>query len=192
MRRALLIGLPLLGVLGGGAAFWFLLHRHSPVELAQDALAHGEAYKAELTLDKFLQSHPNDPAGNFEMGLVNLVKQNPVAAEQRFKSISEAYQVLGKPELRQRYDKELAKGRIRMDLDKKDSEPPPPTQRTLEMIALTPGGKKLAAKADRLLSIGKLEEARVQLTGAFQHEPGNAELHERIQLLYEALALEPG
>jgi hypothetical protein len=60
------------------------------------------------------------------------------------------------------------------------------------MIARTPGGKKLAAKADRLLSIGKLEEARVQLTGAFQQEPNNTELQERIQLLYEALALEPG
>jgi curved DNA-binding protein CbpA len=124
--------------------------------------------------------------------LVDEGEEVAAAAAELFKRGVEAYQVLGKPELRQRYDKELAKGRIRMDLDKKDSEPPPPTQRTLEMIALTPGGKKLAAKADRLLSIGKLEEARVQLTGAFQQEPGNAELHERIQLLYEALALEPG
>jgi hypothetical protein len=64
--------------------------------------------------------------------------------------------------------------------------------RTNEMIARTPGGKKLAAKADRLIAIGKLEDARVQLTSAYQQEPQNAELAERIQILYEALALEPG
>lgn len=114
------------------------------------------------------------------------------AASELFKRGVEAYQVLSRPELRERYDKELAKGRIRMDLDKKDSEPPPLPQRTLEMIARTPAGKKLAAKADRLLSIGKLEEARVQLTSAFQQEPNNEELQERINILYEALALEPG
>jgi curved DNA-binding protein CbpA len=124
--------------------------------------------------------------------LVDEGEEVVAAGAELFKRGVEAYQVLGKHELRQRYDKELAKGRIRMDLDKRDSEPPPLAQRTLEMIARTPGGKKLAAKADRLLSIGKLEEARVQLTGAFQQEPNNTELQERIQLLYEALALAPG
>jgi hypothetical protein len=64
--------------------------------------------------------------------------------------------------------------------------------RTLEMIAKTPGGKKFAAKADRLIAIGKLEDARVALTSAFQCEPMNDELEERIDLLYEALSLEPG
>jgi hypothetical protein len=64
--------------------------------------------------------------------------------------------------------------------------------RTNEMIAKTPQAKKHAAKADRFIAIGKLEEARVALTSALQHEPHNAELEERIAILYEALALEPG
>jgi curved DNA-binding protein CbpA len=114
------------------------------------------------------------------------------AGAELFKRGVEAYNILSKRELRERYDAQLRKGRLRMDIDARPSEPPPPAMRTLEMIAKTPGGKKYAAKADRLLSIGKLEEARVQLTSAFQQEPTNAELQERINILYEALALEPG
>jgi curved DNA-binding protein CbpA len=114
------------------------------------------------------------------------------AGAELFKRGVEAYNILVKRELRARYDIELSKGRLRMDIDARPSEPPPPPMRTLEMIAKTPDGKRLAAKADRLLSIGKLEEARVQLTSAFQQEPANSELEERINLLYEALALEPG
>jgi curved DNA-binding protein CbpA len=114
------------------------------------------------------------------------------AASELFKRGVEAYNILLKPDLRERYDAELRKGRIRMDANARPSVPAPPPMRTLEMIAKTPAGKKYAAKADRLLTIGKLEDARVQLTSAFQQEPGNEELGERIQLLYEALALEPG
>lgn len=114
------------------------------------------------------------------------------AAAELFKRGVEAYNILGKRELRERYDAELKKGRIRMDADARPSVPPPPPMRTLEMIAKTPAGKRYAAKADRLLTIGKLEDARVQLTSAFQQEPSNTELQERIQILYEALALEPG
>jgi curved DNA-binding protein CbpA len=114
------------------------------------------------------------------------------AAAELFKRGVEAYNILIKRELRARYDAGLKKGRLRMNADEKPSVPPPPQMRTLEMIAKTPAGKKLAAKADRLLTIGKLEDARVQLTSAYQQEPTNTELHERLQLLYEALALEPG
>ncbi len=114
------------------------------------------------------------------------------AGAELFKRGVEAYNILVKRELRERYDVQLTKGRIRMDIDARPSAPPPPLMRTLEMIAKTPGGKKYAAKADRLLSIGRLEEARIQLTSAFQQEPTNHELQERINILYEALALEPG
>lgn len=114
------------------------------------------------------------------------------AGAELFKRGVEAYNILSKRELRERYDVQLKKGRLRMDVDARPSEPPPPPMRTLEMIAKTPGGKKYAAKADRLLSIGKLEEARIQLTSAYQQEPTNGELQERIDILYEALALEPG
>ncbi|MGO9708503.1 MAG: J domain-containing protein [Polyangiaceae bacterium] len=114
------------------------------------------------------------------------------AAAELFKRGVEAYNILIKRDLRERYDAGLLKGRLRMDIDARPSVPPPPPMRTLEMIAKTPNGKKYAAKADRLLSIGKLEDARVQLTTALQQEPTNAELQERINILYEALALEPG
>jgi curved DNA-binding protein CbpA len=114
------------------------------------------------------------------------------AASELFKRGVEAYNILIKRDLRERYDAGLRKGRLRMDADARPSVPPPPPMRTLEMIARTPDGKKFAAKADRLLSIGKLEDARVQLTTAFQQEPTNSELQERINILYEALALEPG
>jgi curved DNA-binding protein CbpA len=113
-------------------------------------------------------------------------------AAEIFKRGVEAYNILTRPEHRKRYDEGLRKGRIRLDPTSRPSSPPPPKIRTLEMIAKTPGGKKFAAKADRLIAIGKLEDARVALTSAFQCEPMNDELEERIDLLYEALALEPG
>jgi curved DNA-binding protein CbpA len=124
-----------------------------------------------------------------------LVDEGPeavAAGAELFKRGVEAYNILSKKDLRERYDAELRKGRLRMDQNKKESAPPPPPMRTLEMIAQTPHGKKHAARADRLLSIGKLEDARVALTSAYQQEPHNQELNDRIQILYEALALEPG
>jgi curved DNA-binding protein CbpA len=124
--------------------------------------------------------------------LVDAGDDTVAVAAELFKRGVEAYNVLAKPELRRRYDGELQKGRLRMDIDKRDSAPPPMAQRTLEMIAKTAQGRKYAAKADRFLSIGKLEEARIQLTSALQCEPNNHEIEERIQIIYEALALEPG
>ncbi len=41
------------------------------------------------------------------------------------------------------------------------------------------------------MTIGKLDEARLQLVNACQCEPFNQELAERLKLVYEALALEP-
>ena len=69
--------------------------------------------------------------------------------------------------------------------------PPPPPMRTLEMICKTKKGKTFGIKADRLMSMGKLEDARLQIVNACQEEPENTELAERLQILYEALALEP-
>jgi hypothetical protein len=69
--------------------------------------------------------------------------------------------------------------------------PPAPAIRTLEEIAATPRAKQLAKKADRLISVGKLEEARVALVTALQDDYDNEELKERLRMLYDALALEP-
>lgn len=114
-----------------------------------------------------------------------------LAAAEVFKRGVEAYGVLSRPDRRARYDAGLKKGRLRLDPNAPPSVPPPPQIRTLEMIATTPSGKANALKADRLISIGKLEEARIPLVTACQHEPGNEELKDRLGLLYEAMALEP-
>src|SRR5262245_11947141 len=113
------------------------------------------------------------------------------AAAAVFKRAAEAYNVLRKPAFRKRYDAELRKGQLKLDEhaieQKKTYE-----QRTLFMIARTPRAKQHAAKADEFLAKGKLEDARIQLISANQHDPGNEELKERLDILYEALMLEPG
>jgi curved DNA-binding protein CbpA len=123
------------------------------------------------------------------------------AASAVFKRLVEAYNILRRPALRARYDEELRKATsaggaaaanagARFDehavAQKKTFE-----QRTLHMIARNPKAKQFAAKADRFLSNGQLEEARIQIISAYQHDPGNDELKERLDILYEALALEP-
>lgn len=112
------------------------------------------------------------------------------AATVVFKRLVEAYGCLRRPNLRARYDAELHKGRLRID---EHAAPEKRTfeQRTLTMIAKDPRAKRHAALADDLLSRGKLEEARIQLISACQHDPGNEELKERLDILYEALMLEP-
>lgn len=112
-------------------------------------------------------------------------------AQAIFKRGVEAYGCLSRPASRGRYDRALASGHLRLD-DRGPSEvPPPPPARTLETVARSKRGKQFAVKADRLLTIGRLEDARVQLVTACQCEPQNEELAERLHLLYEALALEP-
>ena len=120
------------------------------------------------------------------------------AAASVFKRLVEAYGVLRRPQLRARYDAELAKtmgaaqsaAGGRFD-EHAVAEKPRFEQRTLYMIARNAKAKQFAAKADLFLSNGELERARIQLISAYQHDPGNEELKERLDILYEALALEP-
>jgi curved DNA-binding protein CbpA len=112
------------------------------------------------------------------------------AAAVVFKRAVEAYNVLRKPVLRQRYDAELMKGQVHFD-EHAVQQKQVFEQRTLFMIARTPRAKQHAARADQFLSAGKLEEARIQLISANQHDPNNDELKERLDILYEALMLEP-
>jgi hypothetical protein len=112
-------------------------------------------------------------------------------ASEIYKRGVEAYRCLSRKPLRERYDRALSRGKLRFEASRPSTPPPPPPVRTLEMIATTSRGKQLAVKADRLITVGKLEDARVSLVGACQCEPDNAELAERLQILYEALALEP-
>jgi curved DNA-binding protein CbpA len=113
------------------------------------------------------------------------------AATEIFKRGVEAYRCVSRRSTRERYDRAVARGKVRMDAALPSTRPPPPVMRTLEMIAQTPRAKQRADKADRLIAVGRLDEARVQLVGACHDEPGNEELAERLQFLYSALALEP-
>ncbi len=112
-------------------------------------------------------------------------------AAEIFKRGVEAYKVLMRPEWRALYDEGLLKGKLRFVPGEAPEKPPPPPMRTLEEIAKTPRGRQFAVKADRLIALGKLDEARVALITALQDDYDNEELKERLNLLYEALALEP-
>jgi curved DNA-binding protein CbpA len=113
-------------------------------------------------------------------------------ASEIFKRGVESYRCLSRRASRERYDKGLARGKLRSEaLRPSTLPPPPPPMRTLEDVAHTARGKQLALKADRLISAGRLDEARVQLVSAVQCEPDNVELSERLQIIYEVLALEP-
>jgi curved DNA-binding protein CbpA len=112
-------------------------------------------------------------------------------ASEIYKRGVEAYRCLSRMPTRQRYDRALTKGHLRLETSRGSVPPPPPAVRTLEMIARDPRAKQHALKADRLITAGRLEDARVALVTACQCEPGNAELAERLRFIYEALALEP-
>ncbi len=112
-------------------------------------------------------------------------------ASEIYKRGVEAYRCLARPGPRARYDRALARGKLRFEASSPSTVPPPRSTRTLETVAQTARGKAAAAKADRLLAIGRLDDARVQLVTAYQNEPGNDELAERLQLVLELLSLEP-
>lgn len=113
------------------------------------------------------------------------------AAGEVFKRAVEAYRVLSRDDLRAQYDGLLARGTVRFVDGAAPTPAPEPIIRTLEDIAETPKAKAFARRADLLLSVGKLDEARVALAGAVQEDPDNDELKERLQAIYEAMALEP-
>ena len=114
------------------------------------------------------------------------------AAARVFKRAVEAYGILRRPDLRARYDAQLGAGQGEIKLDEHSyQETKRHEQRTLFMIARTAQGRKFAAKADELIARGKLQDARIQLISAAQAEPDNDELKERLDILYEALMLEP-
>jgi curved DNA-binding protein CbpA len=129
-----------------------------------------------------LQVHPD-----------NYVEEEPevgAVASEVFKRGVEAYKVLSKPRTRSLYDEGLAKGKLRYVEGEIEEAPPPLPTRTLEEIATTPRAKQFGLKADRLIALGKLDEARVALITALQDDFDNEELKDRLTLLYEAIALE--
>lgn len=113
-----------------------------------------------------------------------------VAAAEAFKRAAEAYRVLSRAASRAKYDSGLAQGVHRFD-DRRAKEDTRPAVQTLADLAKTKGGQLHARKADAFLSVGQLDDARLALISACQEEPYNDGLKERLDALYEALALEP-
>jgi curved DNA-binding protein CbpA len=165
------------------AVFLESLSRKTYYEILRvDATADAAAVKTAFH-DFSLLYHPDR--------YVDLQPDVVLVAQDIFKRGVEAYRCLSRPAPRERYDRALGKGQLRVREGSPSEAPPPPAARTLETVARTTRGKQFALKADRLLAIGRLEDARVQLVSACQCEPHNEELAERLHLLYEALALEP-
>jgi DnaJ-class molecular chaperone len=135
------------------------------------------------------------------------------AAAAVFKRAAEAYNVLRKPALKQRYDGQLraaliaeheAKQRAMQQGAAAAPSQPQVQQaavrfdehavqqvkrvevKTCVQIAQTPSGKQHAAKADLALQKKDYDKARIAMISACQAEPNNAELKQRYDQVYEA------
>ena len=80
-------------------------------------------------------------------------------AEERFQNITEAFNVLGRPELREKYDREISKGGEGRAMDRAE-------------IA-----RKLASKGAQLLKEGRLAEAADTLQHAIDHDDDCGRAH---------------
>lgn len=130
-----------------------------------------------------LRYHPDRYVGSH--------KEIGALASEIYKRGVEAYGCLSRRPQRERYDRALGRGKLRLEPSRPSTVPPPAPVRTLEAVATTDRGKAHAIKADRLITAGRLDDARVALVSACQCEPNNAELEERLQILWEVLALDP-
>ena len=97
----------------------------------------------------------------------------------------EAYRTLVSDSLRAEYDLALARGQLRL------SELPAPDLhgvKSLTDLCRTKSSKLAASRAERLISEGKLAEAKTELQMAIHHERGETpELLERLEALELAL-----
>ena len=85
MRRALLIGLPVLAILGVGLGGYVFLHHGNLLADAHFRMAHGDAHGAEIDLDTYLRGHPGNAQASFDLGEIKLAENNLVAAERLFR-----------------------------------------------------------------------------------------------------------
>lgn len=116
------------------------------------------------------------------------------AAARVFRRVAEAYAVLRRPASRRAYDASLARGVVRegdVAATRAAVAPARPKPRLLGDIARSPQAKQHATRAERFLSIGDLEQARVALVSAVAADPYNTELEERLEAVHALLVLEP-
>src|SRR5580704_8284739 len=63
-------------------------------------------------------------------------------ATEIYKRGVEAYRCLSRKALRDRYDRALGRGKLRLEPSRASTVPPPPAMRTLELVARTARGKQ--------------------------------------------------
>ncbi len=110
-------------------------------------------------------------------------------AQELFQRGAEAYRVLSDPELRGKYNLELAKGQLRLDAG--GSAAPKRSNsavKSLDELCRSAAAKLCAQRADRLISAGNLREARNELRMAIYHDGNdNRALEERLEAVDIAL-----
>lgn len=84
MRKALIIGLPVLALAAGGAGWMFLRPHIDPIVAAKQRMAHDDMKGAGLYLRQAVRQHPADPEAAFLLGEVDLSLSNPAAAQLEF------------------------------------------------------------------------------------------------------------
>jgi curved DNA-binding protein CbpA len=108
-----------------------------------------------------------------------------------FKRANEAYRVLDDPALRERYDRLLAEGASQIDASRRSSFLPPAREsgapRALVDHVRSPTARPFARRAEELVKLGDLRQAKLQLTLARHHEPGNDMLEDYIRRIEEQL-----
>ena len=95
-----------------------------------------------------LQYHPDKYTG-----------QERVDAEERFQSITEAFNVLSRPSSRDKYDVEISKGTHEQKMDPKEIS------------------RRLAAKGSQCMREGSVAEALEHLKAAIDHDDENGRAH---------------
>jgi len=85
--------------------------------------------------------------------------QEQATAEERFQSITEAFNILSHPSSREKYDIEISKGTDVKKMDPKEIS------------------RRLAAKGSQCLKEGSLAEALEHLKGAIDHDDDNSRAH---------------
>jgi curved DNA-binding protein CbpA len=115
-----------------------------------------------------------------------------MVASEIFKRGVESYKVLSNPKTRAAYDKGLLEGRLRY-VEGQATAPAaaPARQLTLEEVAQRPKAKQHALKADRFISAGRLDDARIALLSAINEDYDNEDLKERLNGLYRQIASAP-
>jgi putative PEP-CTERM system TPR-repeat lipoprotein len=164
MRRALLVGLPIAALLAAGAGGYLLLHRGNLIADAKYRLSRGDVFGAELDLDRLLRNQPNNPEASYQLGLINLAENNPVAAERNFRRARAAHfdpkalvLPLGDAYMRQRrYDDAL---------------------NDFTVAGAAPGTKAetLAVRATAYLALKRFAEAKQAAADGMAAQPGDAD-----------------